>query len=124
MSVATLVFDTFTEVFDSDCDTTVEKDVLGGPGVVHSLSVSNPQDTYFYLWVFDSVDPTLGTTSPVMVIRVEKNATGALNEGYCHMRIPEGEVCETALSIAGSTSSDGTGDPGTSVEVSLEAVPG
>ena len=121
MSVAILEADTIALAFDADADTTVEKDVFNGPCTLKSLAVKNSQanDEYAYVWIFDHADPTLGTTAPKMVWRVEKYSTGQKNSGYADIPLPgDGIVISTALSVAMSNDNAGTTPP-TSADVKL-----
>ncbi len=121
MSVALLGLDDFVLVSDTDCDTTEELDVLKGPCTVHEVMVKNALDTYFYLWLWDRVDPTIGTTPERFKWRFEKNSTDTVNEGYSTFSFgSDGINFDTALSFAGSTAASGSGDPASSVEVVLK----
>jgi hypothetical protein len=127
MTVKFLETDELVIVHDTDADTTVEKDVLNGPCTLLGMSVNNnpPTDTHAYISLWDNVNPTIGTTEPDEMHRVEKKTTDKLNAGYADIPLdePDGLAFANGCSFAVHTANDGTGAPDASVELTLRFKP-
>jgi len=122
MTASLLRTDTRTIVYDSDADTTVENDVLGGPGNVHRVIVNSGEDDNVFIHLFDHKAPTLGTTDAEVMLRCEGDTDNPLNEGVTAVELnpPDGVPFATAVSYACSTAAAGTGAPSPAVLVTLE----
>lgn len=51
------------------------KTINGGPSLLYSLEIQNPNDTNVYLQLYDHANPTVGTTTPVQSYLIPAKGT-------------------------------------------------
>lgn len=91
------VFPGYTVLRDSVGNGTAEKDVMTGPCRVYSVNVNN-NDASLHVWLrlYDSLDPTVGTTDPDYIFRIPL----AADKTNMSLGFPEPLVFSVGLSFA------------------------
>ena len=99
-----------------------DKDVIGGPIIINGIVLENASGDACHAHLYDSVDPTLGTTEPIAVLVVAANSKRVINFGDQPL------VFNNALSMVATSSAAGgypadsnSSDPGTDVKIHITA---
>lgn len=95
-----------TPFFDASVGATAQT-MSASPATLASLQVTNPNATDMYLQIFDATAPTIGVTTPKSSFWVP--ALGAYDAEIG----PDGIEFATAITYAATTTSTGSGAPGT-----------
>lgn len=112
----------FTVLYIADCDETAENDVMEGPCRIFGALVDTGSVVAdVYLKLYDSLEPTVGTTVPDKCIRVVHSDVVLLA-----LDSPSGIPFATGLSVAMVTTpgTAGSTGPASAVPVTLLVLPG